>query len=154
MRLSDPMRRASPWFSNRRSSAAYDAPEGDQLSIPKHPKGLGPAGKALWTSVLTRYWMDGEPHKLAILADICKVADRIAELEAGMAGQPLTVLGSARQPVIHPLIDEIRKQQAHKATLLRSLQLPEADEGEEVDKARARSERARHAANQRWKKRK
>lgn len=121
------------------------------MSIPKRPKGLGPAGKALWVSILARYWMDGEPHKLDTLADVCKVADRIAELEAGMAGQPLTVTGSARQLVIHPLIDEIRKQQAHKATLLRSLQLPEADEDDEMAKAKARSERARHAANTRWK---
>lgn len=124
------------------------------MSFPKPPKGLGSAGKALWTSVLRRYWMDGEPHKLDTLADICKVADRIAELGAGMAGQPLTVTGSAHQLVIHPLIDEIRKQQAHKATLLKSLQLPEADEDDDVAKAWARSDRARHAANARWRARK
>jgi hypothetical protein len=108
------------------------------LSIPKHPKGLGPAGKALWTSVLTRYWMDGEPHKLAILEDICKTADRIAELEAGMKDQPLTVLGAARQLTIHPLIAEIRAQQSHWSQLLKSLQLPEADEADEVSEAQKR----------------
>ena len=62
------------------------------MSIPVHPPGLGPDGRALWTAILTRYWMDDEAHKLSTLANACKVSDRIAELEAGMAGQPLTVL--------------------------------------------------------------
>ena len=36
-------------------------------SIPKAPTGLTAPGRALWRSVLTHYWMDGESHKLAIL---------------------------------------------------------------------------------------
>jgi hypothetical protein len=120
------------------------------LSIPEHPPGLGPDGRALWTAILTRYWMDDEAHKLSTVADACKVSDRIAELEAGMAGQPLTVLGSARQLTIHPLIAEIRAQQAHKAALMRQLQLPDADEDDETAAAKARTDRARKAANTRW----
>ena len=73
--------------------------------------------------------LDGRRGPQAVDASgACKVSDRIAELEAGMAGQPLTVLGSARQLTIHPLIAEIRAQQAHKAALMRQLQLPDADE--------------------------
>jgi hypothetical protein len=34
------------------------------------------------------------------------VADRIEELETAMVGQPMTVLGSARQVTINPLIAE------------------------------------------------
>jgi len=33
------------------------------LSIPEHPD-----GRALWTAILTRYWMDDEAHKLSPLA--------------------------------------------------------------------------------------
>ena len=47
-----------------------EARKGGQLSItsiPKAPTGLTAPGRALWRSVLTHYWMDGESHKLAIL---------------------------------------------------------------------------------------
>jgi hypothetical protein len=52
-------------------------------SIPKVPTGLTAPGRALWRSVLTDYWMDGESHKLAILEQACKVTDRIAEHRGG-----------------------------------------------------------------------
>ncbi|AQT81380.1 hypothetical protein B1R94_22190 [Mycolicibacterium litorale] len=124
------------------------------MSIPRQPADLGAAGAAFWTSTLTRYWMDGEPHKLAILEQACRVLDRIAELEAGMTGQPLTVWGSKHQPVIHPLIAEKRFQQGLFASLTKALGLPDSDEDDETEAARLRSERARHAANVRWKKEK
>jgi hypothetical protein len=121
------------------------------LSIPKAPKGLGPAGRALWRSVLADYWMDGESHKLAILGQACKVTDRIAELEAAMDGQPLTVLGSARQLTIHPLIAEVRSQRGLLASLLKALALPDGEE-EDEQAALSRSQQARRAANARWNK--
>jgi hypothetical protein len=122
------------------------------VSIPKAPKGLGPAGRALWASVLADYWMDGESHKLAILEQACKVTDRVTELESAMEGEPLTVLGSARQLTIHPLIAEVRAQRGLLASLLKSLQLPDGDEEDEHQAALTRSQRARHAANARWNK--
>lgn len=122
------------------------------MSIPKQPKGLGAAGSAFWTNTLTRYWMDGEPHKLALLEQACRVLDQIAELDAAMVGEPLTVWGSKHQPVIHPLIAEKRVQQALFASLTKSLSLPDVEEDDETEAARLRSERARHAANVRWKK--
>lgn len=121
------------------------------MSIPKQPKGLGPAGTAFWTNALTRYWMDGEPHKLALLEQACKVLDQIAELDTAMQGQPLTVWGSKHQPVIHPLIAEKRFQQGQFVSLVKALGLPDAEEDDETEAARLRSERARHAANVRWK---
>ncbi|MFF4021467.1 hypothetical protein ACFYY5_01360 [Nocardia elegans] len=121
------------------------------MSIPKHPAGLGPAGKRLWTTVLTDYWMDGEPHKLAILEHACKVSDRIEELESAAEGEPLTVLGSARQLTIHPLIGEVRAQRGLLTTLLKSLQLPEGEEtDEEMDASQKRIARAKKAAAARW----
>jgi hypothetical protein len=122
------------------------------LSIPKAPKGLGPAGRALWRSVLADYWMDGESHKLATLEEACKVKDRIVELEAAMDGQPLTVLGSARQLTIHPLIAEVRSQRGLLASLLKALALPDGEEEDEQQAALSRSQQARKAANARWNK--
>lgn len=121
---------------------------------PEGPKGLGTRGRALWKSVLTDYWMDGESHKLAILEQACKVTDRIAELDTAMDGQPFTVLGSAGQVTIHPLIAEVRSPQGLLASLLKALGLPEGDDEEaEQAKAQARTNQARKAANARWNKR-
>ncbi len=135
----------SQWYSLWKEVAMSKA-------IPKAPEGLGKAGRELWTSVLRDYWMDGESHKLAILEQAAKVCDRIAEQEAAMKGEQLTVRGSKYQPVIHPLVAEARAQRGLLASLLKSLQLPEGedDEAEQQRAAQTRSERARYAARCRW----
>jgi hypothetical protein len=94
-------------------------------------------------------------HKLAILEQACKATDRIAELDAAMDGQPLTVLGSARQLTIHPLIAEVRSQRGRLASLLKALALPDGQEDEEAEEAKAlpRTQQARRAAHARWGKR-
>ena len=96
--------------------------------------------------------MDEEPHKLATLEHCCKVTDVIAELEAAMKGEELVVRGSRHQPVINPLVDQIRQQRALLLTLIKSLQLPESELDEDAEKqaATTRSERGRHAAAARW----
>jgi len=71
-----------------------------------------------------------------------------------MDGQPFTVLGSAGQVTIHPLIAEVRSQQGLLASLLKALGLPEGDDDEaEQAKAQARTNQARKVANARWNKR-
>ena len=58
------------FFGKTAGSDEIEARKGGQLSItsiPKAPTGLTAPGRALWRSVLTHYWMDGESHKLAIL---------------------------------------------------------------------------------------
>ncbi|MBA8960132.1 hypothetical protein JOJ86_003423 [Rhodococcus percolatus] len=89
--------------------------------------------------------MDSEPHKIEILTQACKVTDKIAELEAAQKGQPLTVLGSARQLTIHPLIAEVRFQRGLLAQLLGKLGLPDTDEALEA-KAEKISQTRRKAA--------
>ena len=49
-----------------------------------------------------------EPHLLAILEQACRTRDEIDRLEVGMDDQPYTVLGSARQVQVHPLVSEAR----------------------------------------------
>jgi hypothetical protein len=92
--------------------------------------------------------MDGESRKLAILEQACKVTDRIAELEAAMDGQPLTVPSSARQLTIHPLIAEVRSARGLLASLPKALALPDGEEDEEAEetKALSRTQQARRAA--------
>ena len=78
---------------------------------PRMPRGLGSAGQRLWRTTLDEFALEAEPHKVEILTQACRVVDKIAELEKAQTGQPLTVLGSARQITIHPLIAEVRFQQ-------------------------------------------
>lgn len=119
--------------------------------IPPAPPGVGLAGAELWQSVLSTFVLDSEPHKLAILAQACKVASTIEQLEAAQVGEPLTVLGSARQQVISPLIDQARQQRALLASLLGKLGLPDDYEDEEAAAAaEARVRRAKKAAAARW----
>ncbi|MGW6424008.1 hypothetical protein ACWF82_15130 [Nocardia sp. NPDC055053] len=95
--------------------------------------------------------MDNEPHKLTVLEQACRVADEIARLDAAKDGEPLTVLGSARQLTIHPLIAELRVQRALLAQLLGKLGLPLNDD-EQAKKSERRTASAKHAANVKWNK--
>lgn len=85
------------------------------------PKGLEYQGQKLWKSVVDEFDLAAEPHKLRILFDACKTADLIDQLEKGMSGEPLTVLGSARQRTIHPLVSELRFARGLLAQLLARL---------------------------------
>ena len=89
------------------------------------PAGLGTAGKRLWRSILD----DLEPgwvldaRELALLARACSTADAIAELEAVVAREGVTTLGSRRQAIVHPAVGEARMQRLALARLLSSLEL-------------------------------
>ena len=109
------------------------------------------AGKRLWKSVVDVFDLDDEPHKVQVLAQACRVADIIAELDEHAAEAPLTVKGSQGQPVIQPTLSEARFQRALLAQLLGRLGLPDndADEQEVEHKAR-RSAAGRTAAKARW----
>lgn len=109
---------------------------------PSAPRGLGKHGRKLWRKVSEKYAL--RPDELRILEDAARLVDTIAALEEGMVGQPLTVLGSARQLVAHPLISEIRAHRMALAALLRQLKLPD------LDAAAAQVNRHREAALSRW----
>lgn len=88
---------------------------------PRKPTGLKAAGTRLWERVLAAYEMDDYPEKLECLEHACRVADIVAQLERAMAKEPLTVLGSARQKTINPLISEVRFQRGLLVSLLSKL---------------------------------
>lgn len=117
------------------------------MSKPKPPVTLDKAGLALWGAVTKSY--DLRADELATLEDACALSDMIAALEAAWVedGKPLTTKGSMGQQVTHPLISEIRTHRMARASLLRSLKLP--DDGKAAD-AGERSSQARAAANARW----
>lgn len=85
-------------------------------------------GQKLWRTVTEEFDLENEPHKVALLTQACRVADRVHQLETAAAKEPLTAKGSTGQLVIHPLIAEVRYQRGLLAQLLGRLGLPDTDE--------------------------
>jgi hypothetical protein len=83
------------------------------------------------------------------LLDAAAECDLIDELAKAAKGAPLTELGSQGQPVINPLISELRLHRATLTSLLKQLQLPDDDSGAKVGLG-VRSVKARQAAQARW----
>ena len=108
------------------------------------PDGLGKAGRALWRQVNAEFGL--APHESAILVQVCRVIDRLDQIEAELSGAPLTVEGSTGQPKAHPLLAEWRHQARVLESLSRALSIPLPGE----DVGRRRSPTAREAAVQRW----
>jgi hypothetical protein len=97
----------------------------------------------MWSDVTGSY--DLRSDELRVLEDACREADLIDDLTSELVGADRIVRGSQGQPVINPLISEVRQHRATLAALLRQLKLPD-----ESDTAEARSTAARAAVNARW----
>lgn len=111
---------------------------------PRSPAGLGPRGRKFWRETVSKYELSGPEFEL--LAETCRVLDRIAELDALVAEQGAMVPGSAGQPVLHPAISEARQQRLVLSRLVRQLALPD-----ETDPAVSlQTEQKRYAAQVRW----
>lgn len=110
------------------------------------PKGLSASSRKLWTAVTGKY--DLRADELRVLEDACRESDLIDALGEAAESAEMIVTGSQGQPVINPLISELRQHRATLAGLLRQLKLPD-----EADTSEARSTQARAAANARWSKR-
>ena len=92
------------------------------------PAGLRKPGKSLWQRITAEFDLSADPDKAELLAQACRVADQIAELDEAAAEAPLTVKGSMGQPVISPFIAEARVQRGLLAQLLARMNFaPEAD---------------------------
>jgi hypothetical protein len=78
---------------------------------PQAPAELADAGKRLWRSIVADADDQGlvlNAVELAQLGAACKLADRITVLEAALAEEQLGSTGSTGQPVLNPLLAEIR----------------------------------------------
>ena len=108
------------------------------------PSSLGDAGKALWAEHASKYAL--RPDELARLEMACRARDMVARLDAAWSemGCPMVSKGSMGQEVIHPVIGELRAQQAQVDAILARLKLPDLDEGA------AAVNQQRDAANSKW----
>lgn len=91
----------------------------------RSPAGLGAEGKRLWRKITAVFDLETDPDKAEILAQACRTADVIAELDEAGDEAPLIVKGSMGQPVISPFIAEVRVQRALLAQLLARLNFTE-----------------------------
>jgi len=111
------------------------------------PRDLGRDGRSLLRRVIAVYDehnLEPEAHERVILTEAARVADRLAQLRAALAGVELTEVAAVR------LLAEERQQRVALSTLLVSrLGLPTGLGGEQPA-ATPRGRRAQQAANTRW----
>lgn len=119
------------------------------MAARKAPAGLARSGSALWSQVVGRW--DLRPDELRVLEDACREADLIDTLNRTLVGDDVMVKGSMGQPVLNPLIAEIRQHRATLAGLLRGLKLP--DDAASSEHGGELSAKNREAANARWSRR-
>lgn len=108
------------------------------------PDGLGARGAGLWSEVTGSYTLRSD--ELVVLEDACREADLVARLEAELASAELMVVGSMGQPVVNPLVAELRQHRSTFAKLAAQLKLPDEPGAAAGD----RSTSARAAAVARW----
>jgi hypothetical protein len=88
------------------------------------PKGLLRAGRALWREVQSQYVLD--PAEGAVLLQMCRLSDQLAQLQEEFSAENVTtVQGSRGQPVLNPILAEIRLTSLALAKLAAELDLPQ-----------------------------
>lgn len=88
---------------------------------PRRPK-MGAEGRRLWEAVWATYDLDD--FEVPPLVQACRLADTVAELEATIAAEGMTVAGSKGQPVLHPAVSELRQSRMAVARLLGQIAFP------------------------------
>lgn len=86
------------------------------------PKGLARAGRAKWREATADYVYD--PAESAVLLQFCRLTDHLEALEGELSTSSAVVKGSRGQPVISPILQEIRLQSLALAKLAAALDLP------------------------------
>jgi hypothetical protein len=89
--------------------------------LPRAPAGAKTAGRALWRAVLTSYEL--EEHELALLRQVCRVADVCDDLQMLVDAEGPIVAGRA-----HPALVELRQQRIVLARLIVAIRVPLGDE--------------------------
>jgi hypothetical protein len=119
---------------------------------PAPPKGLSASGRKLWRAVTREVAGQGvslDSRELIWLEEAARLADRVAQLEAAIAGEDLIVPGHAKQPVAHPLLAESRQTRMLVAQMIARIRV---DAPVEAAGAPAGVNQHRAAANARWRK--
>lgn len=100
--------------------------------------------RAMWEEYTRDYELNITERET--LLEACRLDEVIERMAERMEFEPLMVDGSMGQPVINPIIPELRQYRSTKARLLASIKLPD----DPTEGAGERSAAAREAARARW----
>ena len=117
-------------------------------ALPKPPKGLESAGKALWRAIVSDLPSNFEfsARELRQLELAARQADAVAGLEAAIDREGIVTRGSRGQQRLNPLVAEARQGRLAVSRLIGELALP--DTGSDLQKSS--SKRSSRAAHARW----
>ena len=113
--------------------------------------GYGLAGEALHKKIvddLAAHDRALDPREEEYLDQACRLADTVEALDAAVAAEGVTVVGSQGQPRLHPGIAEARLARLAMARLLGNIELPSDEPAPTAKQAQARA-----AARARWQRR-
>jgi hypothetical protein len=119
----------------------------------KPPSGLGAPGRRLWRQVATEAAEEGlelDSRERFWLHSAAQLVDRVAQLEAAMAGDDMVVKGYSGQPVAHPLLTEIRQHHLLISQTLARLKVDVPEPSSGALSVVVGGNRQRTAANRRW----
>lgn len=105
-------------------------------TIPRAPKGLKARGARLWRDLHAVFDFTQDPHRSAVIEDICRTIDLIDRLQREVDRGDIRVKGSQGQPVAAPEIPELRLQREALVRMLSRLDLPETAEQREAKAAK------------------
>lgn len=114
------------------------------------PAGLAAEGQRLWDEVTASYQL--RPDERRLLEEACREVDLIEAMQKALPKR-IVVKGSMQQPVVHPLVGELRQHRMALNALLRQLKLTDllpASGGESHPTASDTGTSARKAAIARW----
>ena len=118
----------------------------DEWKPERAPNGLSERVLKFWRTVLGKF--DLRPDEYRLLEDACRQMVIIDGLEKSLRGAEPVSKGSRGQPVVNPVLQEVRQQRVVLASLLKQLGLP-SDSDATVSEL-PRSVQARNAAKSRW----
>ncbi len=112
------------------------------------PGGLGARGRRFWRGVTAGFELS--EAELELLVEACRLLDTLEVLEAAVAVDGVTTVGSRGQVRVHPAVGALQSGRATLGRLLAQLDLPD-EEGASVPSPATL--RARAAAEARWRQR-
>jgi phage terminase small subunit len=92
--------------------------------IKRAPTALGPHGRELWRSVLTKYSLT--PTEVEVLETLCVTSDQLHRIDLALKQSKVVSTGSQGQLVGHPLLAEHRAHTDMVRRLANQLKLPDA----------------------------
>jgi hypothetical protein len=119
---------------------------------PVFPRSLGTAGKRCWKALLDDLPAEWEltARELELLRNAARQGDLVAELETALKSEGIIVLGAQGQPRLNAVATELRQSRVALARLLGEIELPADESGATTSAA---TDRARRAAQARWRRR-